>query len=109
MVNISDAVFRLCCLHRSLQLKHFLGPVFEAVAKPYRRTVFKELAQYGLRYDDLYCPLKDEVGKINRITRGREARGTHLGSPHHDNIIIVNTETLTWATGRSRGPAPPAA
>jgi len=43
-------------------LKKVLGPVFDAVAKPYRAAVFKELAQYGLRYDDLYDPLKDEVG-----------------------------------------------
>jgi ubiquinol-cytochrome c reductase subunit 7 len=33
---------------------------FNSVGSWYRGIVFKELAQVGLRYDDLYDPLKDE-------------------------------------------------
>jgi hypothetical protein len=40
------------------QIKQFLNPLLKAVAKPYAANVNKTLAGYGLRYDDLYDPLK---------------------------------------------------
>lgn len=53
---------------------------FQSVGSWYRGIVFKELAQYGLRYDDLYDPLKDEdVAEALRrlppdVILGRNAR-----------------------------------
>ncbi|KAG1664698.1 hypothetical protein FOA52_006673 [Chlamydomonas sp. UWO 241] len=44
----------------SALVKQMFGPMWNAVAGRYRAGVFKELANYGLRYDDLYDPLKDE-------------------------------------------------
>ncbi|GAX82062.1 hypothetical protein CEUSTIGMA_g9490.t1 [Chlamydomonas eustigma] len=41
-------------------LKSMFRPLWDAMARPYRAAVYKELSQYGLRYDDLYDPLKDE-------------------------------------------------
>ncbi len=37
------------------------GPLWNAVSTRYKAAVFSELANHGLRYDDLYDPLKDEV------------------------------------------------
>lgn len=36
-------------------------PVFNRVASSYRGVVGHKLAKYGLRFDDLQDPLKDEV------------------------------------------------
>lgn len=44
-----------------LQIKQFLKPIVETIAAPYAAYTNKRLAAYGLRYDDLYDPLKDEV------------------------------------------------
>jgi hypothetical protein len=51
------------------QVKQLFGPAWNAVASRYRAAVFKELSGYGLRYDDLYDPLKNEVGAPWRPTR----------------------------------------
>lgn len=44
-----------------MQVKQMFAPLWNTVAKRYRAAVFSELSQVGLRYDDLYDPLKDEV------------------------------------------------
>lgn len=44
-----------------LQIKQLLKPVVDTVGAPYAAWVNKRLASVGLRYDDLYDPLKDEV------------------------------------------------
>uniref|UniRef100_A0A7R9W1P8 Complex III subunit VII n=1 Tax=Chlamydomonas euryale TaxID=1486919 RepID=A0A7R9W1P8_9CHLO len=41
-------------------LAKWFAPAWNALAGRYRAAVFKELSGYGLRYDDLYDPLKDE-------------------------------------------------
>mmetsp|Transcript_16580 Transcript_16580/g.35872 ORF Transcript_16580/g.35872 Transcript_16580/m.35872 type:complete len:123 (+) Transcript_16580:120-488(+) len=41
-------------------VKQLFGPLYNRVANRYTAIVNKELSLYGLRYDDLYDPLKDE-------------------------------------------------
>lgn len=43
------------------QLKQVALPVFNSLATTYRSVVGAKLAKYGLRFDDLQDPLKDEV------------------------------------------------
>lgn len=61
---LSDANHTIPLGARLAQVKQVFGPAWNAVATRYRAGVFKELAGYGLRYDDLYDPLKDEVGSL---------------------------------------------
>lgn len=46
------------------------APLWNTVAKRYRAAVFSELSQVGLRYDDLYDPLKDEVRRVGWTCMG---------------------------------------
>ena len=45
-----------------LQIRHVLAKPWQSACQAYAGWVNKQLAGYGLRYDDLYDPLKDEVG-----------------------------------------------
>lgn len=53
-----------------MQVKQMFAPLWNTVAKRYRAAVFSELSQVGLRYDDLYDPLKDEVRRVGRTCMG---------------------------------------
>ncbi len=44
-----------------MQIKRFFQPLLETVAAPYAKKTMEKLASYGLRYDDLYDPMRDEV------------------------------------------------
>lgn len=44
------------------QIQQLLKPVVNTLGKPYAAWLNNRLSAYGLRYDDLYDPLKDEVG-----------------------------------------------
>ncbi|KAF5837166.1 cytochrome b-c1 complex subunit 7 [Dunaliella salina] len=44
----------------SALVKQLFKPLVDAISRPYAARVNKTLASYGLRYDDLYDPLKDE-------------------------------------------------
>lgn len=46
---------------RTIQVKQLFKPLLDALSRPYAARVNSSLAAYGLRYDDLYDPLKDEV------------------------------------------------
>ncbi len=53
----------------SPQIKRFLQPLIKAVAVPYGEKTMQKLAAYGLRYDDLYDPMRDEVSAATQLTR----------------------------------------
>ncbi len=43
-------------------MRAILKPIVDLIGPSYVAMTNKKLAAYGLRYDDLYDPLKDEVG-----------------------------------------------
>jgi hypothetical protein len=47
-----------------MQVRALLKPVVDLIGPSYVAATNKRLAAYGLRYDDLYDPLKDEVSSI---------------------------------------------
>ncbi len=44
-----------------LQIQQLVRPLYQTFGKSYRAAVGAKLSKYGLRFDDLQDPLKDEV------------------------------------------------
>lgn len=74
------------------QLKQLFQPLLNAISKPYAASVNKTLASYGLRYDDLYDPLKDEV-------RGRWRRSSAA-------VLLCRSRQGRARQGQCRTPSP---
>eukprot|EP00798_Chlamydomonas_sp_ICE-L_P020749 gene20749-27569_t len=97
--------------NRHIEVKQLFGPIYGAFCNRYAASVCKELKGYGLRYDDLYDPLKDEdVAEALRrlppkVVQERDARLRRAIdlSTKHDQLTGDFTVTLSTASS----PAPP--
>lgn len=83
-------------------------PVFNAVANSYRGVVGHKLAKYGLRFDDLQDPLKDEdvaealrrlppsviVGRNCRLRRALDLSLKHEALPK--DLLAKQTPELSY-------------
>ncbi|PNH03079.1 Cytochrome b-c1 complex subunit 7-2 [Tetrabaena socialis] len=94
----------------SALLKQLVGPLFNSVASSYRGTVGLKLAKYGLRFDDLHDPLKDEdvaealrrlppdvvVARNCRLRRALDLSSKHEGLPK--DLLAKQTPELSYLT-----------
>ncbi|KAG2500179.1 hypothetical protein HYH03_001760 [Edaphochlamys debaryana] len=91
-------------------VKQWVGPLFKSAAVTYRAAVGKKLTEYGLRFDDLQDPLKDEdvaealrrlppdviVARNCRLRRALDLSGKHEALP--EDLQAKQTPELSYLT-----------
>lgn len=88
-----------------LQVKQMLGKPYLSFCKVYAGWVNKELASNGLRYDDLYDPLKDEV-RLGQAHGAGMGAGSLVRSHTVRRHLMLTLWTPAVPAGRGRGAAP---
>ncbi|EFJ52792.1 hypothetical protein VOLCADRAFT_78796 [Volvox carteri f. nagariensis] len=89
-------------------LTQFTRPLYESLARTYRAALGEKLAHYGLRFDDLQDPLKDEdvaealrrlppdvvVARNCRLRRALDLSLKHEGLPA--DLLAKQTPELSY-------------
>jgi len=93
----------------SALVKQLFKPLLDAMSRPYAARVNKTLAAYGLRYDDLYDPLK--VLRFERAgpeppELGRRCCGFSRGLGNLTPFPLGNTFPLTVVRRTRMSPRP---